>query len=235
MIEENWTRPRVRLGIFKAASENETVKVMTDSGVKIDELHFMRQQTEPEKPEAPLLCLSDYIAPATAKLDDYIGVFAVTSGEELQIKAREIEKKNDDYTSIIVKALADRMAEALAEWAHVKFREICGVTEDLTIDQLIDEEYQGIRPAPGYAACPDHTLKGQIWTLLGGDAKIGARLTESYAMDPAATVSGFMFLHPESRYFAVGKLGADQWENLARLRSTEAALIEKWVAFQELI
>jgi 5-methyltetrahydrofolate--homocysteine methyltransferase len=235
MIEGRWTTPRARLGIFKAASENETVQVMSDHGVKIDELHFMRQQTEPEKPESPLLCLSDYIAPSAKKLDDYIGVFAVTSGEGLQKKAREFEDKHDDYTAIIVKALADRLAEALAEWAHLRFRELCGVKENLTIEQLVAEEYQGIRPAPGYAACPDHTLKGQIWTLLGGDSRIGARLTESYAMDPAATVSGFMFLHPQSKYFAVGKVGQDQWENLALLRKTEASLIEKWVAFQELI
>lgn len=234
MVQEKWTTPRARIGIFRAESENETVRVFSESNDCLDDVHFMRQQQKPEKESSPLLCLSDYIAPKSSGVADYLGVFAVTSGEELQLKANEFAAHGDDYSSIIVKALADRLAEALAEYAHLKFREICGISESLTIEQLVREEYQGIRPAPGYAACPDHTLKAQIWELLGGKEKIGARLTESFAMEPAASVSGFMFLHPQSRYFNVGTICDDQWQLLAKLRNKRATEIERWVAFSNL-
>ncbi|HMN69743.1 MAG TPA: vitamin B12 dependent-methionine synthase activation domain-containing protein, partial [Bdellovibrionales bacterium] len=225
MIDEDWTTLRARIGIFKATSVNETVNL---ENAPVSAVHFMRQQAEPEKADAPLLSLADFIAPSGS---DYLGAFAVTSGEELGVKAREFETRGDDYSAIIVKALADRLAEGLAEYAHLKFRELCGLREDLTVEQLIKEEYDGIRPAPGYAACPDHTLKGDIWKLLGGSDKIGARLTESFAMAPAATVAGFMFLHPAARYFSVGTVGEDQWQELARLRNTDPKQVERFVAF----
>ncbi len=226
MVTEKWTEPRARLGIFKAHSQNESVLLETES------IHFMRQQAEPEKAEALLMCLSDYVAPKG--FEDYIGTFAVTSGRGLNARADAFEKAGDDYNSILVKALGDRLAEALAEYAHVKFREICGVKEDLSIEQLINEDYQGIRPAPGYAACPDHTLKTQIWNLLGGEKATGIALTESFAMDPGSSVSGFMFLHPEARYFSVGMIADDQWEALAKLKNTTPKQIERWVAFQQI-
>ena len=223
IIAENWTQPLARLGIYKAYAQNESVFAAGEA------LHFMRQQTSKD---GPLLCLSDYVAPEG--FDDYLGAFAVTSGQGLVAKAAEFEKAGDDYNSILIKALGDRLAEALAEWVHRQFREICGIKEDLTFDQLIDEKYQGIRPAPGYAACPDHALKTQIWNLLGGTDKIGIRLTESFAMDPGASVSGFMFAHPSARYFSVGLVGDDQWAALARLRGSTPDQVERWVAFQQI-
>lgn len=235
MRKEKWAVPRARVGIFRASSHEESVKLFDEKGGRgvsgVDAVHFMRQQTEPEKPSSPMMALSDYIAPEKLGLEDYMGVFAVTSGEALQERARKYSEAGDDYSSIIVKALADRLAEALAEYTHLKFREICGLKENLSVEQMINEDYQGIRPAPGYAACPDHTLKAQIWTLLGGNEAIGARLTESFAMEPAASVAGFMFLHPQARYFAVGHVGEDQWKHLAQLRGLEPKQVERWVAF----
>lgn len=216
MIREAWTRPRARLGIFEATVEGETVKVGADSAI------FMRQQTSGE---GPMLSLADYV-------QGYIGAFAVTSGAELTRRAAAFEAANDDYNSILVKALADRLAEALAEWTHLQFRQIFGIKEDLTNDQLIAEAYQGIRPAPGYAACPDHALKANIWNWLGGEQATGIRLTETFVMDPPASVSGFMFLHPEARYFSVGPVAEDQLEAMARARRVSRAEIERWIAFQ---
>jgi len=230
MVAEKWTEPRARIGIFRASAENETVHLSDESGAPLEDIHFMRMQAEPEKADTLTMCLSDYIAPKA--FEDYLGTFAVTSGRGLNVRADQFEDSGDDYNSIMVKALGDRLAEALAEWVHVQFRKICGLKEDLSIEQLINEEYQGIRPAPGYAACPDHTLKASIWKLLGGSEKTGITLTESFAMDPGSSVSGFMFLHPEARYFNVGQIADDQWASLAVLKKTTPKQIERWVAFQ---
>ncbi len=230
LIEERWTTPRIRMGLFRAGSINESVRVFMENGESHD-VHFTRQQS-PDVSQN--LCLSDYIAPLDRGFEDYLGVFAVTSGDGLQAKAREFELAHDDYSAIIVKALGDRLAEALAEFAHLEYRKICGIQESWSLEELLDEKYQGIRPAPGYPACPDHALKADIWKLLGGADKIGARLTESFAMDPPGTVSGFIFLHPESKYFRCGAIGEDQLKQLAQLRSTPPETVKQYLAFMDL-
>lgn len=223
MKSESWTSPHSRIGIFEAYSRNESIVLANGT-----ELHFMRQQIESGK--GYQLCLSDYVAPQT--YNDYVGVFAVTAGAGIEEKAKQFERAHDDYSAILVKALGDRLAEALAEWTHRQFREICGlVNEKLSFEDLIREQYQGIRPAPGYAACPDHSLKTQIWSLLGGEEKIGARLTESLAMDPGSSVSGFMFFHPEAHYFSVGPIDDDQWSELARLKGLPLVELKRWIPF----
>jgi len=228
---EGWFKPRVRLGVLKAASFDETVRMRLPDGHTQD-LHFTRQQGDELTQN---LCLSDYIAPLESGKDDWIGVFAVTSGDEIQTRAKQFETiKKDDYNSIMLKALGDRLAEALAEWAHLRFRQICGLQETLTLEELLEEKYQGIRPAPGYPACPDHSLKAEIWSTLGGPEAIGARLTDSFAMDPPGTVSGFMFLHPDSKYFRVGPIGPDQIEALSRLHNNTESETKQWLAFQEI-
>ncbi len=237
MIRENWLTPRARIGIFRAGSFDESVRLFntpapTDSPAEnlqsLCDVHFTRQQmTE----TTSSLCLSDYIAPLNSGIPDYMGVFAVTSGDDLQKRAREFELQHDDYTSIMIKAMGDRLAEALAEYAHLEFRRICGIRENYSLEDLLEEKYQGIRPAPGYPACPDHALKVDIWNLLGGPDAIGARLTDSYAMDPAGTVSGFMFTHPEAKYFRSGAIGDDQLNELARLRSKTPEEVRRYLAF----
>lgn len=228
MIREKWFTPRARIGIFRAGSYDESVRLFDQKGSELGDLHFTRQQVAET---ASSLCLSDYIAPLTSNITDYIGVFAVTSGDELQARATEFEKQHDDYTSIMVKAMGDRLAEALAEFAHLEFRRICGIRENYSLEDLLEEKYQGIRPAPGYPACPDHALKEDIWRLLDGSHAIGARLTESYAMDPAGTVSGFMFTHPEAKYFRSGAIGDDQLAALAKLRSKSPEEVRRYLAF----
>jgi 5-methyltetrahydrofolate--homocysteine methyltransferase len=229
ILNEKWCAPKVRLGIFPATSKDERVRVTDPDSGKEHWIHFMRQQTADSQAN---LCLADYIRPESDGSGDVMGAFAVTSGDLLVAKARQFEAAHDDYTSIILKALGDRLAEALAEWAHVEFRRLCGIKENLSLDQLLNENYQGIRPAPGYAACPDHALKADIWQLLGGEEAIGARLTENFAMDPPGTVAGFIFLHPAAKYFAVGPVGEDQWKQLARLKNKDIGELERWTAFQ---
>lgn len=223
-LNEGWMKGRVRLGIFPAHAENEIVHVKTGSGSRV--VPFSRQQVPDEKGQC--LCLADFIA----ERDDYLGVFAVTSGYECMAKAREFEAKQDDYNSIMVKALGDRVAEALAEWVHLQFRRIMGSQEDLRLDELIAEKYDGIRPAPGYPACPDHKLKEDIWALLGGDKAIGARLTEGMGMEPAGTVAGFMFCRPQAKYFRVQNMGDDQIATLAQVRGMTVDEVKRWLAFQ---
>lgn len=230
MIREKWFTPRARLGVFKAASFDESVRVFGADGGLLGDVHFTRQQMADS---ASSLCLSDYIAPLNSGLADYMGVFAVSSGDELVARALEFEKAHDDYTSIMIKALGDRLAEALAEYAHLEFRRLCGIRENYSLEDLLEEKYQGIRPAPGYPACPDHALKADVWRLLGGADAIGARLTESFAMDPPGTVAGFMFTHPEAKYFRSGTIGDDQLAALARLRSSTPEQVRRFLAFMD--
>lgn len=194
-------------------------------------LHFLRQQNQ-KAPGLPNYCLSDFIAPLESGREDYIGGFAVTAGIGIEALLDQYERDHDDYNSIMVKAIADRLAEAFAERMHERVRTEFwpyGSGEKFTNEQLIKEEYQGIRPAPGYPACPDHTEKGTLFELLDA-GKIGIELTESYAMYPASSVSGFYFSHPESKYFAVGKINKDQVHDYAMRKDMPVEEIEKWLA-----
>ncbi|NEU69495.1 methionine synthase [Spirosoma agri] len=194
-------------------------------------LHFIRQQNQ-KAPGLPNFCLSDFIAPLESGREDYIGGFAVTAGIGIEALIDKYERDHDDYNSIMIKAIADRLAEAFAERMHERVRTEFwpyATSEKLTGEQLIKEEYQGIRPAPGYPACPDHTEKGTLFNLLDA-TKIGIELTESYAMYPASSVSGFYFSHPESKYFAVGKINKDQIQDYALRKDMPIEEIERWLA-----
>jgi 5-methyltetrahydrofolate--homocysteine methyltransferase len=183
--------------------------------------------------QAPNHCLADYVAPAESGVQDYLGAFAVTAGIGIDSRVAAFEAEHDDYSSILLKALADRLAEALAERMHERVRkEFWGyaAAENLTNKELIREEYRGIRPAPGYPACPDHTEKGILWELLDPAANAGMTLTESYAMLPTASVSGLYFAHPGARYFGIGKLGRDQVADYADRKDMDFREVERWLA-----
>lgn len=220
-IAEKWIVAKGVIGIFEAKSNNENVELSNGTT-----LSFMRQQTK--KNGQPNLCLSDFVSPQ----GDYFGAFAVTAGLNIENKLAEFEKQHDDYNSIMLKALADRLAEAFAERMHERVRkEFWGYAadENLSNEELVKENYQGIRPAPGYPACPDHTLKPQIWQLLDVEKNTGIKLTESYAMYPAASVSGFYFASPQAKYFGVGKIQKDQVEQLAKVKGLSVAEMERWL------
>ena len=188
-------------------------------------LHFLRQQI-PKDVDLPNLCLADYVAPATVGYRDYLGAFVVTAGIGADTLAAKFEAEHDDYSALLVKALADRLAEAFAEQLHERVRkEFWGYepVESLSLGDLIKEKYRGIRPAPGYPACPDHAEKTTVFELLQASDAIGVELTESFAMMPAATVSGLYFSHPQSRYFSVGKISMEQVEDLATRKNTGLA------------
>ena len=190
-----------------------------ETNLILDTLNNLRQQ----KPQGtrPNACLSDFIAPKELGIRDYLGGFAVTAGLGVEEKCKEYEQNNDDYSSIMLKALADRLAEALAEYMHEKVRQShwgYATEENLSNEELIKEKYQGIRPAPGYPACPDHSEKNKLFSLLQATKATGIALTENFAMYPAASVSGWYYAHPESKYFGVGKIGIDQVEQVAKSR-----------------
>ncbi len=194
-------------------------------------LHTLRQQDE-KPPGRPNRALADFIAPKDTGRKDYIGAFAVTITGANEL-AKQFEAKHDDYNAIMVKALADRLAEAFAERLHERVRkEYWGYAADEALDSehLVREEYRGIRPAPGYPACPDHTEKELLFKLIDAPKNAGVELTESFAMWPASSVSGFYFSHPESQYFAVGKLAKDQVEDYARRKDMDLATIERWLS-----
>jgi 5-methyltetrahydrofolate--homocysteine methyltransferase len=177
----------------------------------------------------PNQCLADFVADK----EDYAGAFAVTAGIGIEKKLAEFEAEHDDYSAIMLKSLADRLAEAAAEWLHERVRrDYWGYAagEKLTSDELIAERYQGIRPAPGYPACPDHIAKGELFRLLDAPTNADMGLTESFAMTPAAAVSGFYLAHPGARYFAVGKIGTDQLEDWAKRNTMEAQQARRWLA-----
>lgn len=226
-MTEGWLKPSARLGVLPAHSHKESLTIRSEDG-KSFVVPFTRQQIK--RAEGHYYALSDFIQPTPEK--DHVGVFAVSSGFGCVEKAKAYEAAHDDYSSIMVKAIGDRVAEALAEWAHLQFRKIMGSQEDLTQDDLIEEKYQGIRPAPGYPSCPDHKLKEDIWQILGGSKKIGANLTEGLSMDPPGTVAGFMFYHPDSRYFQMQNMDKDQIQELASLRGLSPEEMKKWLAFQ---
>jgi 5-methyltetrahydrofolate--homocysteine methyltransferase len=222
VIAEKWITAKAVIGIFPAKSVNDSI--VLDNGIHFD---FMRQQTK-KSGNQPNFCLADYVAPA----DDYFGAFAVTAGIGIEKWLEKFEKDHDDYSSIMLKALADRLAEAFAERMHQRVRkEFWGyaANETLSNEELIQEKYQGIRPAPGYPACPDHTLKPQIWQALDVEKNTGITLTESYAMYPTASVSGFYFTSPHVKYFGIGKIQKDQVEALAKEKGLSVAEMERWL------
>ena len=225
---------RARVGLFPAAATGpDEVTVYTDetrSEVRA-RLHFLRQQFARTN-ERAFQSLADFIAPADSGVPDWIGGFVVTAGIGAEALARDFEQQHDDYQAIMARAVADRLAEALAEAMHHRVRtEFWGYAADEALDNdaLIAERYQGIRPAPGYPACPDHTEKGTLFELLDAP-RIGVQLTESYAIDPAASVSGWYFAHPEARYFGVGRLGRDQVEDYAAAKGMSVVEAERWLA-----
>jgi 5-methyltetrahydrofolate--homocysteine methyltransferase len=217
------------VGFWHAHAENDDINLLTPEGEKVETLCFLRQQQK--KGNHPNFCLSDFVAPITTSLQDSVGLFAV-SCHGVDAFAAQFEDAGDDYTSIMAKVLGDRFAEALAEYLHKQVRDWWGFgkEEALTSDDLIKEKYRGIRPAPGYPACPDHTEKGKIWKLLSVEEAIGSTLTESYAMYPASSVSGMYFSHPGSSYFSIGKIMKDQVEEYAVRKGMSVELVEKWLA-----
>ena len=234
MIAERWVRARAVIGFFPANSVDDDIEIYADESRRevVHRLHHLRQQ-KPKPNGQPHLALSDFIAPRDSGIPDWIGGFAVTTGLGVEEKAREFEARHDDYNSIMVKALADRLAEALAEAMHERVRrEFWGYApeERHTNDDLIRERYRGIRPAPGYPACPDHTEKAALWRLLDPERNAGIVLTESYAMHPAAAVSGWYFSHPDSTYFGVGAIDRDQVVDYARRKGIALPDAERWLA-----
>jgi len=223
---------RAVYGFFPAASRGDDIIVYRDAdrSSELTVLHTLRQQIH--KPEGQFNhALADFIAPESSDIEDYIGMFAVTTGHGADELAATFDKDHDDYASIMTKALADRLAEAFAEYLHKRARSEWGYGKDeqLNNEQLIREKYQGIRPAPGYPACPDHTEKRLLWDLLEVEKNTGIKLTESCAMWPAASVSGIYFSHPQSKYFAVGKIGSDQIEDYAERKGISVEETEKWL------
>lgn len=218
IIDERWLEARAVVGFWKANStKNDSVVLSNHNNQHIATFHFLRQQRKMAK-DIPNLCLADFIAPVDSNIEDYIGGFVVSTGFGAQAKAAFFDKQLDDYNSILVKALADRLAEAFAEHMHERVRKefwAYDTMESLTNEQLITEKYRGIRPAPGYPACPEHSEKRTLFALLDAPNLIDVHLTESFAMNPAASVSGFYFAHPQAKYFAVGKLSPDQVEDYA--------------------
>ncbi len=231
IIGGNLIRAKAVFGLYAAVSEGDDVKVYSDGGRKepVTVFRFLRNQ-EPKEKGVPNLSLSDYIAPESSGLTDYIGAFVVTAALD---KDKMKDYKEDDYASIMIKILSDRYAEAAAEWLHERVRkEYWGYAaqEDLTMEEILKVRYKGIRPAPGYPACPDHTEKRVIFDLLGAEKLIGAELTENFAMIPPASVSGYFFSHPGSVYFNIGKIASDQLEDYARRKNMTITEASRWLA-----
>jgi 5-methyltetrahydrofolate--homocysteine methyltransferase len=234
IIEGRWLSASAVFGLFPAARvNNEDIEIYADESRSkvLMTWHNLRQQTE--KPTGnPNLALADFIAPKSSGVPDYIGAFAVTAGIGIEKHLEVFERQHDDYSSIMLKAIADRLAEACTELLHARIRrEFWGYAKDeqLQTEALIAEKYRGIRPAPGYPACPDHTEKAELFELLNAE-RAGIRLTESYAMYPASSVSGFYLSHPDSRYFAVGKVDRDQIADYARRKKMTVQDIERWLS-----
>jgi 5-methyltetrahydrofolate--homocysteine methyltransferase len=234
IVHEKWLSASGVFGLFPANAVGDDVELYTDDSRRTVRLtwHNLRQQQA--RPEGkPNYCLSDFVAPKESGVADYVGAFAVTAGLGIERKLAEFEAKHDDYSAILLKALADRLAEAFAEHLHQSVRrEFWGyaANEALSNEELIAEQYRGIRPAAGYPACPDHTEKGPLFALLDATKNAGMTLTESFAMHPAASVSGFYLAHPEARYFAVSKIGRDQLEDYAKRKGMSVAEAERWLA-----
>lgn len=223
-------------GIWPAQSQNETITLFEDKSLKkkVEEFHFLRQQRLKETTN-PYLCLADFIPAKESSSFDWMGVFAVTAGNEVEEYAKTFEDKGDDYTSILIKSLGDRLAEALAEKLHQEVRELySGEKEDLSIEDLIKEHYKGIRPAPGYPACPDHSEKKKIWNLLHVEKYLNVFLTENFAMSPASSIAGYYFFHKDASYFSVGSLEEDQLKSYSLLKNISIEETHKLLRMQTL-
>jgi 5-methyltetrahydrofolate--homocysteine methyltransferase len=233
MVREKGLTARAVYGFFPANSVGDDIELYADESRRtvLATFHTLRQQMD--KPAGQFNhALADFIAPRASGLPDYLGAFAVTAGHGADELARRFERDHDDYNAIMVKALADRLAEAFAEYLHQRARADWGYgeAEKLTPDELIREKYRGIRPAAGYPACPDHTEKETLWRLLEVEQATGIRLTESYAMWPAASVSGLYFAHSAAKYFGVGKIGHDQALDYAARKQMEVHAVERWLS-----
>ncbi|AZI52836.1 methionine synthase [Pantoea agglomerans] len=233
LSQQSLLKPRGVVGIFPANRVGDDIHLYSDE--RRDEIlcvsHHLRQQTE--KTDFANYCLADFLAPKSSGKADYLGAFAVTGGLEEDALAEAYDRQHDDYNKIMVKALADRLAEAFAEYLHERVRKVIwgfAPNENLSNEELIRENYQGIRPAPGYPACPEHTEKAAIWRLLAVEEQTGMKLTESFAMWPGASVSGWYFSHPDSRYFAVAQIQRDQVEDYAVRKGMSLTEVERWLA-----
>lgn len=233
LSQQSLLKPRGVVGIFPANRVGDDIHLYSDE--RRDEIlcvsHHLRQQTE--KTDFANYCLADFVAPKSSGKADYLGAFAVTGGLEEDALAEAYDRQHDDYNKIMVKALADRLAEAFAEYLHERVRKVIwgfAPNENLSNEELIRENYQGIRPAPGYPACPEHTEKAAIWRLLAVEEQTGMKLTESFAMWPGASVSGWYFSHPDSRYFAVAQIQRDQVEDYAARKGMSVTEVERWLA-----
>lgn len=235
IVDEKLIKARAVIGFWPANTVNSDDIALFESenrDVEISRLHHIRQQNQKPGNTRPNTSLADFVAPKDSNVADYVGGFVTTAGIGAEELAKSYEENHDDYNSIMVKALADRLAEAFAEHMHERVRkEFWGYAPDesLSNEELIKETYKGIRPAPGYPACPDHTEKAALFELLDAEAKIGVELTEHYAMFPTAAVSGWYFSHPDSRYFATGKIQKDQVESLAERKGMELSTMERWL------
>ena len=230
-LEKNWLEVEAVYGIWEAHTIEDDIFIFDEKDELLAVSHCLRQQTK-KSSKAFNMSLSDFIAPKSTGIKDYIGAFVVTAGKKIDQIAKKFEEDLDDYNSIMIKALADRMAEAAAEYLHQKVRkEYWGYTEEqFSNEELIKEKYQGIRPAPGYPACPDHTEKETIFHLLDATNKVGVELTESLAMYPVSSVSGWYFSNPESKYFGLGKIKMDQVEELSTRKKVDLSVMKKWLS-----
>ena len=233
IVAEEWLEPRAVVGFWPANAVGDDIALYSDDArsSELARIHTLRQQVT-HADDRPNWALADFVAPDSSGLKDHLGAFVVTTGAGVEPRAAAYEAANDDYSSIMLKALADRLAEACAEYLHHRVRtELWGYQRDsFTAEEMIKERYQGIRPAPGYPACPDHTEKGTIFELLGASEAVGVHLTESFAMDPAASVSGLYFAHPESRYFGVRHVGQDQLVDYAQRKGMSVEEMARWLA-----
>ena len=234
IIKEKWLQAKAVIGIWNANSDGDDIEIYTDENRNTTEniIHTLRQQGQ-KSAGLPNISLSDFIAPKDSGKKDYIGGFAVTTGIGIEKQIQKFEDDKDDYNKIMLQALADRLAEAFAELMHKKVRtDYWGysMNENLDNDELIKEKYRGIRPAPGYPACPDHLEKITLFKLLDAEKNTGIKLTESLAMHPASSVSGLYFAHPGSKYFGLGKIGKDQVEDYAKRKGMKTEEIERWLS-----
>jgi 5-methyltetrahydrofolate--homocysteine methyltransferase len=238
LIEGRWLTANGVVSLLPANSVNDDdIEVYTDESRESVAFTYYGLRQQGVKPmvdgvQRPNQCLADFIAPKSSGVKDYIGMFAVTAGLGIEKYEKRFEDAHDDYSSIMLKSLADRLAEAFAEYMHERVRkDLWGYAAGETLDNaaMIAEQYQGIRPAPGYPACPEHTVKAEMFRVMQA-TEVGMQLTESYAMFPGAAVSGFYFAHPESKYFVVGKIGDDQVADMAARRQVSKQDLERWLA-----